>query len=199
MAWNPTANLKGPKGDKGDTGATGAPGGAADVQAAIQNFPAGTIESSDRVPFIDMSDAYKVKMGTLGSAALAPIVGTVSQSGGVPTGAIVQRGSNANGEFVRWADGTQICWGTITPAAQSVAAYNYVVLSDWVFPAAFAVAPPFISSTYQGYGTGYFVAGVADLVATGTSGGLFLGNARNTGSVTGSNGKVHLIAIGRWF
>ena len=36
------------------------------------------------------------------------IVGTVSQSGGVPTGAIIQRGSNANGIFVRYADGTAI-------------------------------------------------------------------------------------------
>lgn len=37
------------------------------------------------------------------------ILGTVSQSGGVPTGAIIERGSNANGEYVRFADGTQIC------------------------------------------------------------------------------------------
>lgn len=37
------------------------------------------------------------------------IVGTVSQSGGVPTGAIIERGSNANGEFTRYADGTLIC------------------------------------------------------------------------------------------
>lgn len=42
-------------------------------------------------------------------------VGTVSQSGGVPTGAIIERGSNVNGEFVRFADGTQevICTATI--------------------------------------------------------------------------------------
>jgi len=38
------------------------------------------------------------------------ILGTVSQAGGVPTGAIIERGSNANGEYVRFADGTQICW-----------------------------------------------------------------------------------------
>ena len=37
------------------------------------------------------------------------ILGTVSQSGGVPTGAIIERGSNANGEFVKYADGTLIC------------------------------------------------------------------------------------------
>jgi len=34
------------------------------------------------------------------------ILGTVSQSGGVPTGAIIERGSNANGEYVKFADGT---------------------------------------------------------------------------------------------
>ena len=37
------------------------------------------------------------------------ILGTVSESGGVPTGAIIERGSNANGEFVKFADGTLIC------------------------------------------------------------------------------------------
>jgi hypothetical protein len=42
------------------------------------------------------------------------ILGTVSQSGGVPTGAIIERGSNANGEFVKFADGTMICTGSFS-------------------------------------------------------------------------------------
>lgn len=42
----------------------------------------------------------------------ADLLGTVSQTGGVPTGAVIERGSNANGNYVRFADGTQICWGT---------------------------------------------------------------------------------------
>ena len=40
------------------------------------------------------------------------ILGTVSESGGVPTGAIIERGSNSNGEFVKYADGTLICTAT---------------------------------------------------------------------------------------
>lgn len=40
------------------------------------------------------------------------ILGSVSQSGGVPTGAIIERGGNSNGEYIRWADGTQFCLGT---------------------------------------------------------------------------------------
>ncbi|WP_010139403.1 DUF2793 domain-containing protein [Oceanicola sp. S124] len=39
----------------------------------------------------------------------ASVVGTVSQAAGVPTGAVIESGANANGEYVRWADGTQIC------------------------------------------------------------------------------------------
>jgi hypothetical protein len=42
------------------------------------------------------------------------ILGTVSQSSGVPTGAIIERGSNANGEFVRYADGTLICFHNLS-------------------------------------------------------------------------------------
>ena len=37
------------------------------------------------------------------------ILGTVSQSAGMPTGALIEYGSNANGEYIRWADGTQVC------------------------------------------------------------------------------------------
>lgn len=37
------------------------------------------------------------------------IVGTVTQSGGVPTGAIIESGSNSNGSYTKYADGTMIC------------------------------------------------------------------------------------------
>jgi hypothetical protein len=39
------------------------------------------------------------------------ILGTVSQSAGVPTGAIIERGSNANGEYTKFADGTLLMYG----------------------------------------------------------------------------------------
>jgi hypothetical protein len=39
----------------------------------------------------------------------AKILGTVSQVGGVPTGAVIESGSNANGYYVKFADGTMIC------------------------------------------------------------------------------------------
>ncbi len=64
------------------------------------------------------------------------ILGTVSQSAGVPTGAIIERGSNANGEYVRFADGTQ--WARISANIRSsgdvsTPTQNYIPL-----PASFA-------------------------------------------------------------
>jgi len=52
-------------------------------------------------------------------ALAADILGTVSQTGGVATGAIIETGTNANGTYTRWADGTQICRGVITVASVS--------------------------------------------------------------------------------
>lgn len=77
------------------------------------------------------------------------ILGTVSTSGGVPTGAILQNGANANGYFVRMADGTQICH---TNGQQMVPAVG-VSSMGWAFPIAF-VTPPVGFSVYAAIGTG---------------------------------------------
>ena len=44
-------------------------------------------------------------------AAMQAIVGTVSQSSGTPTGAIIETGTGTNGRFIKFA-GTLICWGS---------------------------------------------------------------------------------------
>ena len=70
------------------------------------------------------------------------LIGTVSQSGGVPTGAVIERGSNSNGKFVRFADGTQIMWininvGDVTKNGSGTFADPYHSdVVDWNFPAA---------------------------------------------------------------
>lgn len=70
------------------------------------------------------------------------LLGTVSQSSGVPTGAVIERGSNANGEYVRWADGTQICTHSLlfdspvnTPDG-SIFKTNTATV--WTYPASFS-------------------------------------------------------------
>lgn len=53
--------------------------------------------------------------------ASAPVLGQVAFSGsGVNNGAIIERGSNANGEYVKFADGTAFCWNTFEQSGLSV-------------------------------------------------------------------------------
>ncbi|MDR0260031.1 MAG: hypothetical protein LBI76_09495 [Comamonas sp.] len=129
----------------------------------------------------------------LGAAAVAAILGTVSQSGGVPTGAIFQTGSNANGEFIRFASGWQIC--TLSESRN----YNVTLLADglyydsqaWNYPAAFIAAPVTQHSVRI---SGRIVMGSpSDL--TSTSAAFF---AISGASISG-NGVTRHLAIGRWF
>jgi len=53
----------------------------------------------------------------------ANILGPVSQAGGAPTGAVIERGSNANGDYVRFADGTQMCTNANSPITTAPAAF----------------------------------------------------------------------------
>jgi hypothetical protein len=79
--------------------------------------------------------------GLLPSAKLNPdvytmgnVLGTVSQLEGVPTGAIIERGSNANGEYVRFADGTQVCTGRGTWTTEAVSHKNFTPTMPASFP-----------------------------------------------------------------
>ncbi len=74
------------------------------------------------------------------------ILDAVAQDGnGVPTGGVIERGTNANGDYVRFADGTQICTspdiptGAISNQAGALWQSNHLA---WTFPAAFAPGMP---------------------------------------------------------
>lgn len=121
-------------------------------------------------------------------------LGTVSQSGGVPTGAIIERAANANGEYVRFADGTQICHGTVAP--------DFTATANQIFdyPAAFAATP---SGGVQGpwSGSPTAITNWKSVEVSGGAGGLtFFVNLDGTGS-NGSGGefKLSYTFIGRWF
>lgn len=92
------------------------------------------------------SAAVRSALGSTGALySRDSILGSVSQSSGVPTGAVIDRGSNANGEFVRFADGTQICAGVSSTALVCSVATGGGFQSGGVaalyFPAAFSAAP----------------------------------------------------------
>jgi hypothetical protein len=73
------------------------------------------------------------------------LLAAVSQASGVPTGGVIERGSNANGEFVRFADGTMHCTRanlSVTNASTAVGTlFRSSANVTWTFPVAFVAAP----------------------------------------------------------
>jgi hypothetical protein len=72
--------------------------------------------------------------------ARSDMLGTVSQSAGVPTGAALETATNANGRYTRHADGRQICEHvlTVTGATSADGALFRSAIVPWTYPAAFA-------------------------------------------------------------
>jgi len=80
------------------------------------------------------------------------IVGTVTDSAGIPSGAIIESGSNANGSYVKWADGTLMCRritnvGTlpVTGPAGALFISNAIARDSWAVP--FVGDAPQVSTT----------------------------------------------------
>jgi hypothetical protein len=128
------------------------------------------------------------------------IVGTVGWANGVPTGAIVEYGTNANGSFVRYADGTQICWRRIAVNSANYTVATYLKGSDAAgsaaFPAAFAAIPA-VTCTAQSYDTnteGFWAS--CYVQPTQINWGSW--RALSTQAYT-SGGALNLVAVGRWF
>lgn len=74
----------------------------------------------------------------------ASILGTVGQSSGSPTGSLFEPGSNSNGTYVRFADGTQICTSNALYAtAANIAVSTCYRTADmsWIYPASFVGEP----------------------------------------------------------
>jgi len=124
------------------------------------------------------------------------ILGTVSQSGGVPTGAIIERGSNADGEYVKFADGTMICTDEKIGIVVNTP-HGGIFRSNslkWDYPATFIDEPAGAGKGKSGYG--YEWVGASALADSS--------NERMEYSVfraveSANSIEVKLMAIGRWF
>ncbi|MDF5869110.1 pyocin knob domain-containing protein [Pseudomonas aeruginosa] len=69
----------------------------------------------------------------------AQLLGTVAQSSGAPIGAIMERGSNANGQYERFANGTQVCTVSLLGANDRVAGQGYTLTLPATFTGDWAV------------------------------------------------------------
>ncbi|MGV8987826.1 MAG: pyocin knob domain-containing protein [Cypionkella sp.] len=111
------------------------------------------------------------------------LLGTVAQSGGVPTGGVIERGSNANGEYARFADGSLECYATQTASTSAGV--------TWTFPSPFIAAPVV---------TGNAIAMVLSslcLDASPTTAAVTF-SARDKTDARRAD-TCHLVAVGRWF
>jgi hypothetical protein len=131
----------------------------------------------------------------LKTAAVADIVGTVSQASGVPTGAIIERGSNANGSYIKYADGTLICWHLSPVYFTSTIAADFC---NFTFPAAFSATPRLMDASVFDHPTNG-AAGVArgwgePFSATSLACKIAIYGHASTSAIWPG-----YVAIGRWF
>ena len=116
-----------------------------------------------------------------------PVVGSMGA-------AVIERGSNANGSWVKWSDGTMICTGQVL--VSFVGSDPYKIVSA-TFPAVFTVVEARLSSAYISCGNGAVSTAIIGSNPTGTS--LMISSVRGTFFNTGvSNEPVTYLAVGRW-
>lgn len=121
------------------------------------------------------------------------VLGTVEFSSGVNAGAIIERGANSNGEFVKFADGTLICTFNRS-ASLAMAGYSsgvYFGQFTWSFPAQFNGGVGFVGASYADN----FAPGWASCVSTNSTQCVitcYSAGASNTGTFT------QVTAVGRW-
>lgn len=138
----------------------------------------------------------------LGTAATLAAVGTVGVSGGTPTGAIMERGSNANGVYIRYADGTQECICSVLFPAIGLGVQGGTVTIN--FPISFA------DTNYSYYISPYTVnngnySGMGSLMANG----IFVNGSRGVWSLPlttysykysqDSGVSCYVLIKGRWY
>lgn len=180
--------------------------------AAISNTPAGSIASTSVQAAINELDSEKVAKtdviaiangGTgatsanaaadaIGAFRRGTLLGTVSQSAGVPTGAVIERGSNANGEYVRFADGTQICTYVLpilTVAAGGMTQFQFTFAASFISVHAVQYSSGSPSASEDVFGVARDYSFTTTYASAGFRNGPTVQEIRN----------IFCSAIGRWF
>lgn len=110
---------------------------------------------------------------------------------GVP---IVEWGTNANGDFIRYYDGTQITYQKLTMASVTINAGAYQLQGDWTYPASFVYVPNIAINQTSSWSHAF--QATFDGVTTTATTGVKVVN-RSTSNLTTAH-VIHLMAIGRW-
>ncbi|WP_076702644.1 hypothetical protein [Salipiger abyssi] len=123
------------------------------------------------------------------------VVGAVAQTAGTPTGKIIERGSNASGEYVKFADGTMQCWRIVNHDLDDGQG------QDWSFPVTFVGTVAGGDIGVNG-GTGAIAQQWSDRGGVAFANGTTKWVTRASIGASAGNGDtipIHLFATGRWF
>ncbi|WP_311969356.1 hypothetical protein [Pseudomonas baltica] len=124
------------------------------------------------------------------------IVGAVSQASGIPTGAVIETGTNANGSYTKFADGTMICIG-VSPVQTTNNQYSatgiyYAANAYQSFPVAFVGTPRVMMMPIAQTVSFSWVASDA------TPSNLSF-TSRLVAMGLNATAQISFVAIGRWF
>ncbi|WP_367256524.1 hypothetical protein [Pseudomonas sp. stari2] len=127
------------------------------------------------------------------------IVGTVSQSAGVPTGAVIEYVTNGNGSCIKLADGTMVAWRL---GAGGIGFFNTSNIGfTWTFPITFA-ALGYVGANLLGtLGTAKQVTSASAFSRTGASASVSVFSLAQfvVGDIATYSIDFDCIAIGRWY
>lgn len=112
---------------------------------------------------------------------------------------IVESGSNANGRWIKYADGTMECWAVLwtyghltTPSGSIFRTFS----NTWTFPQPFVDVPAVFRDTVTG---GDYIWAISGNNIENTANRLLLATFAAMSPVSRSNGvQVSLRAVGRW-
>lgn len=125
------------------------------------------------------------------------ILGALAQAGGVPTGGIIERSSNSNGSYVKFADGTLICTQTNQGSLGFYNASNIGFI--WTYPHPFS---SYNFATANIVGTLGISRGVTSVGAYSRNATTANISAFSLGGFAGSDATsftFDCFAIGRWY
>lgn len=124
------------------------------------------------------------------------LLGPVAKAGGLPSGAVIERGSTPEGDYVRFADGTQICTSSkVFPAPNQADGALFTSATDlvWNYPRPFS-QPPVVTGQRHYAGAIWLIG---PTTASGTPNIEYRGRVACTTQSSGGRG-MQLMALGVW-
>ena len=126
------------------------------------------------------------------------IIGTVGQISGVPIGAVFESGSNSNGEYIKFADGTLVC---VIIRSMSITTPNgsagWWYTNEWgiTLPAAY-ISASFVATGTTKIGAGLPMCAGSFPISEDAVNVYIISPIQIT---TATNAVMRLMTIGRWY